>query len=119
MLPVDNESDDSLELQTVRTAATTIRESIRDENRRIRKRDKLKKFFRSKRRDKAVAEGQKPAVSGKRRMIYVNKNIPAIELTSGGDPIMRYVRNKVQTTSELPIGYVLWLPLIPFQSTQF
>jgi phospholipid-translocating ATPase len=39
---------------------------------------------------------------GDRRMVYVNIPLPANEAGANGDPIVRYVRNKVRTSSKPP-----------------
>lgn len=38
---------------------------------------------------------------GKRRNIYVNLPLPPNELNASGEPILRFTRNKVRTTSKL------------------
>ena len=45
-------------------------------------------------------EKKEEAIKGSRRNIYVNYPLPAHELDTSGDPLARYPRNKVRTTSE-------------------
>lgn len=117
--------DPELRLRTVRTAHSTIEESIRTEERAMRRKTMLKKrgFFRrgtDKKRvkDPVISEttsesNAAPPVHGLRRNIYVNMPLPQDELDSHGEPIVRYVRNKVRTSSECTcslLAYV-YLPL--------
>ena len=109
----DEENDDTIDpelrLRTVRTAASTIAESVlteaRIERRKTRAKKRLKFFKRSSEKKKASPDGvdeSQPAVAapiGKRRNIYVNSPLPPDELDSRGEPVARYVRNKVRTTS--------------------
>lgn len=118
-LETDDESDagidGDLRLRTVRTAASTIAESIRSEQR-VQRRNKRKsgrsRFFgrspekrggsiRSNPPQNAQQEvPQEVAITSKpRRNVYVNAPLPAHELRSNGDPWVRYVRNKVRTSS--------------------
>ena len=113
---IDDENDaidPELRLRTVRTAHSTIEESIRTEERAMRRKTmRRKNFFRrgtDKKRvkDPSLAEGQSPPetgaappVHGLRRNIYVNMPLPPDELDSKGEPIVRYVRNKVRTSSK-------------------
>ena len=115
--------DDDLRLRTVRTAASTIAESIRSEQRAERRSKKRRtstksRFFgRSpeKRRVSSVRsnppqngqpEQQQPrpaAISHKpRRNVYVNAPLAQHELRPNGDPWFRYVRNKIRTSSVSP-----------------
>ena len=41
-----------------------------------------------------------PPVTGLRRNIYVNLPLPHDEVDSHGEPVVRYARNKVRTSSE-------------------
>ena len=110
----DEENDDSIDpelrLRTVRTAASALAESAQTEARLERRKTKARKrlkFFRSKDKKKASPDGldvsQAPGAAtapvGKRRNIYVNMPLPPDERDSRSDPIVRYVRNKVRTTS--------------------
>ena len=111
----DDDIDPQLRLRTVRTAASVIAESIRSERRAYGKRSRFisgKGFFRpksvEKRRASAGAGGgggdtgaQPATISGRRRNVYVNAQLPLDEQDSRGEPLVRYVRNKVRTTSEL------------------
>jgi phospholipid-translocating ATPase len=102
--------DPDLRLRTVRTAASAIAESILSEAR-AQKRKSLRKkgsFFRPKgRRPKttestvSTSEGARLEVKGERRNIYVNHGLTAMEVDHHGEPVARYVRNKVKTSSEL------------------
>ncbi|SRR6266851_3902453 len=108
----DTNVDQDLRLRTVRTAASTIAESIASEQRAERRRSvrhKRSKFFRSKSakylvREKTYASapnGPSVQISGERRNVYVNMPLSAAEVDRHGEPILRYARNKVKTTSEL------------------
>jgi phospholipid-translocating ATPase len=107
----DTNVDQDLRLRTVRTAASTIAESIASEQRAERRRSirhKRSKFFRSKSAKYSdhkayVPPTNGPAVqiSGNRRNVYVNMPLSAAEVDGHGEPIQRYARNKVKTTSEL------------------
>ena len=109
--------DPELRLRTTRTAHSTIAESIRTEERAERRKTMRKKrsFFRNrstkdskKRPGTAKSEASTdtveaaapPPVRGLRRNIYVNQPLPPDEIAHDGEPIVRYVRNKVRTSSE-------------------
>lgn len=102
--------DPDLRLRTVRTAASTIAESILSEAR-AQKRKSLRQkasFFRhkstSKRRPKtaeSIPEAARAEVKGERRNVYVNQSLTAMEVDHDGEPLARYVRNKVKTSSKL------------------
>lgn len=116
----DEENDDTIDpalrLRTVRTAASTIAESMLDEARIRRKKSKLRqrslKLFRNKSKEKkkadefeaddTPAEGQRSTaqIVGQRRNIYVNAPLSPPEKDELGEPLVRYVRNKVRTTSK-------------------
>ena len=122
--------DPELRLRTVRTAHSTLEESIRTEERAHRRRTMMRKrskgFFRrgiDKKRDQGIAESQSgeqstaPAITGLRRNIYVNVPLPQDELDSHGEPIVRYARNKIRTSSECP-GGTQWRRVLTYiQST--
>jgi phospholipid-translocating ATPase len=100
--------DPELRLRTVRTAHSTIEESNRTEERAMRRKTMRKRFFRrggTKRgKDPSLPENTTeastaPPVTGLRRNIYVNMPLPTDELDSNGEPVVRYVRNKVRTSS--------------------
>ncbi len=108
----DSNVDHDLRLRTVRTAASTIAESIASEQRAERRRStrhKRSRFFRSKSakyQDHEKAPSSSPntpavQITGKRRNVYVNMPLIATEVDRLGEPIIRYARNKVNTTSEL------------------
>ncbi|KAI0643994.1 phospholipid-translocating P-type ATPase [Trametes meyenii] len=110
--------DPELRLRTVRTAASTIAESIRTEQRVERRKTMRKKgslFFRKgteKRRagttDSAgtgVGSAAAP-IPGVRRNVYVNYTLPLDEVDHNGDPVVRYVRNKVRTSKYTVITFV-------------
>jgi phospholipid-translocating ATPase len=109
----DTNVDQDLRLRTVRTAASTIAESIASEQRAERRRSirrKRSKFFRSKSAKSSEQKASVPAadgpavqISGKRRNVYVNMPLSAAEVDRRGEPIQRYARNKVNTTSELKL----------------
>lgn len=105
--------DPELRLRTVRTAASALAESVRSEQRAERRKSIRRKrslFFRTrgaeKKRPGTAASGAGDAaapraqVAGARRNIYVNCPPSAMEVDQGGEPLARYVRNKVRTTSE-------------------
>lgn len=109
----DDENDDTIDpelrLRTVRTAASAIAESIKSEQRAERRKSvrKRSRFFRSKateKRPESIApEGATKEVPGARRNVYVNYSLSAMEVDHDGEPLVRYVRNKVRTTSEFGI----------------
>ncbi|KII85635.1 hypothetical protein PLICRDRAFT_115926 [Plicaturopsis crispa FD-325 SS-3] len=114
----DDEDDDAIDpelrLRTVRTAASTIAESIRSEARAQKRKSAVrnkrsKSFFRGKSSEKkrpttadttkTVTEASGAAqVTGPRRNIYVNHPLSAMEVDPRGEPTARYVRNKVRTS---------------------
>lgn len=113
----DDERDDvidpELRLRTVRTAASTIAESYRDEERVFRKRSRIKRLFSSRSKDKRKEKSDRdegargdaqtqPAtiINGQRRNVYVNMSLPPSERDAHGEPLVRYVRNKVRTSSK-------------------
>jgi hypothetical protein len=122
----DETIDSELRLRTVRTAASAIAESIRSEQRaQRRKMRKGSRFFRS------LSERRKPntppdtsndrrhtIVSGVRRNIYVNHPLPILEVDGDGEPLVRYVRNKVRTSSMLCIVCLCLQALRFLQSIQ-
>jgi hypothetical protein len=103
--------DPELRLRTVRTAASTLAESAAVEQRAERRKtlhlNKKKKgsiFRRGTGKKRPVPESVPPAgpiVPGQRRTIYVNRALPMSEVDSKNEPLVRYPRNKVRTTSEL------------------
>lgn len=108
--------DPDLRLRTVRTAASTIAESIRTELRAERRTARRKRslFFRRDKRpktaDSAVSDATtiRTQIPGQRRNIYVNAPLSAMEVDHYGQPLARYPRNKVRTSSEF-----FWDPLAP------
>ena len=113
-LDTDEETNDAIDpelrLRTVRTAASTIAESIRQEQRAERRKSMRKKskgsFFRrntEKRRqdsgDSDPTPTAQPSIHGRRRNVYVNVPLPADEKDGRGEPVVRYARNKVRTSS--------------------
>lgn len=126
---IDN-VDPNLRLRTTQTAHSTIAESIRSELRQQRRKKSLaraRKFGFGKKQERpgtatsahsaatvpADEDGltrtetatSEPAAAAKqtpgaRRMVYVNLPLPEHETRTNGDPIVRYVRNKVRTSSE-------------------
>ena len=103
--------DPELRLRTVRTAASTLAESAaveqRAEKRRtlLMHRKKKGSFFRRVSDRKRPAPDSvapaAPVIHGQRRTIYVNRPLPMSEVDSKNEPLVRYPRNKVRTTSEL------------------
>ena len=107
----DTNVDQDLRLRTVRTAASTIAESIASEQRAERRRSvrhNRSNFFRSKLSKHPEREqssiplpGLSPVqIAGNRRYVYVNMPLTAMEVDRNGEPVVRYARNKVKTTSE-------------------
>lgn len=102
--------DPELRLRSVRTAASTIAESILVEQRAERRKSIRKKrsnFFRRQEKrapptsdTKAEIAAATPQITGVRRNIYVNRPLPPDELDNYGEPVVRYVRNKVRTSSK-------------------
>ena len=108
----DRSIDPELRLRTVRTAASTLAESAAVEQRVMRRRtllmNKAKKkgsFFRRGSHKKQPAPVQAapagPVIPGQRRTIYVNRPLPISEVDGNNEPLVRYPRNKVRTTSKL------------------
>lgn len=112
--------DPSLQLRTVRTAASAVAESIREEARVRRKKTKRRlRLFRSRGKEKRKAsdslvdggehadeeEGKRNVVKTPRRNVYVNMAPTPEERDTGGEPLVRYVRNKVKTTSASLLEY--------------
>lgn len=106
--------DPDLRLRTVRTAASTIAESIRSEQRMHRRKTKRRKLWGSKLslskkppsnsgHESVVREAAAaltPATAkGSRRNIYINMPLGPNDVDRRGRPINAYVRNKVRTTS--------------------
>ena len=117
--------DPGLQLRTVRTAASAVAESIREEARIRRKKTKRRlRLFRSRGKEKRKAsealedggeadeegEEKKKVVKTPRRNVYVNMALTPGERDSRGEPLMRYVRNKVKTTSEYELFLSLFTP---------
>ncbi|KAI5988265.1 hypothetical protein EDC04DRAFT_2884149 [Pisolithus marmoratus] len=103
----DNTIDPDLRLRTVRTAASTIAESIRSEQRAQRRkttRKKRSRFFRREKRPKTAESAVSDATSaglqipGQRRNIYVNAPLSPSEVDHHGEPLAQYARNKVRTS---------------------
>lgn len=114
----DGTIDPELRLRAVRTAASTIAESIREEQRLQKRKSRVRKrslkIFRSKSKEKRkadaeigsgggnpVEDGKPPVVQpmGQRRNIYVNAPLAPSERDAQGEPLAQFVRNKVRTTS--------------------
>jgi hypothetical protein len=66
----------------------------------------------------AVKEEKKEEIKGSRRNIYVNYPLPAHELDTSGDPLARYPRNKVRTTSEFILSFYLLFYLMLIMSAR-
>jgi phospholipid-translocating ATPase len=110
--------DPELRLRTVRTAASTIAESIRHEQRAERRktmRRKRSRFFRREKKQASDAQSQaenqsaapvQNVIAGKRRNVYVNMPLTAMEVDANGEPIERYVRNKVRTSKYTVITFI-------------
>ena len=121
----ENEAiDPELRLRTVRTAHSTIEESIRTEERARRRksvmRSRSRNFFRRGSDKKRAPKNESvpetsadvaaaPPVTGLRRNIYVNKPLSQGEVDARGEPVVRYVRNKVRTSSKYRDWSTLYL----------
>ena len=126
----DRSIDPDLRLRTVRTAASTLAESAAVEERAERRKtlllNKQKKkgsFFKrgasKKRQTQDSVASASTIVPGHRRTIYVNRPLPMSDVDSKNEPLVRYPRNKVRTTSELlsplsPVSLQCLTP--PFQN---
>ncbi|TFY73828.1 hypothetical protein EWM64_g10184, partial [Hericium alpestre] len=112
----DANVDPDLRLRTVRSAAATIKESIRSEQRAERRKSlrHRRSFFKGRRpassgkeKQKEQKEQAKPTqVVGERRNIYVNTPLTAIEVDKVGEPVVRYPRNKVRTSKYTIITFI-------------
>ena len=112
----DDQVDPELRLRTVRTAASTIAESIRSEQRMERRRIKRRRLWGSLKTKKPPSNAGhdselrlEPAAGAAastkpRRNIYVNCALSPHDMDGYGRPTHDYVRNKVKTSSES------WLP---------
>ncbi|TBU57250.1 phospholipid-transporting ATPase 1 [Dichomitus squalens] len=107
--------DPELRLRTVRTAASTIAESIRQEQRAERRKSTRRKgsrFFRrgTEKRRQETADSDSPAtqpnIHGRRRNVYVNVPLPPDEKDNHGEPIIRYARNKVRTSKYTIVTFI-------------
>lgn len=124
--------DPELRLRTVRTAHSTLEEATRAEQRAERRRSvrrKRSRFFRKdkEKRSKSVdgsalgtvpegqqdGQGKSTVIPGARRNVYVNMPLTAMEVDREGEPLARYVRNKVRTSSECmsSIHCLFWLTM--------
>ncbi|KAK7442780.1 phospholipid transporting ATPase [Stygiomarasmius scandens] len=110
----DDTIDPELRLRTVRTAASAIAESIRSEQKAERRKTRRKRrglFGRSteKHPEPALtASGDTPSteVPGVRRNVYVNHPLAHSEMDQDGEPLARYVRNKVRTTKYTVVTFI-------------
>ncbi|CAE6450639.1 unnamed protein product [Rhizoctonia solani] len=123
--------DPNLRLRTTLTAHSTIAESIRSELRQQRRKRSLakgRKFTFGKRPgtagsqksqregvdehglERTASEQPQPQPTtqpvGERRTIYINQPLPQNEIRSNGDPIVRYVRNKVRTSKYTIVTFI-------------
>jgi phospholipid-translocating ATPase len=108
----DETIDPELRLRTVRTAASAIAESIKSEQRAQRRKSARKhhsRFFRGKsvkKKQETVTESvPSTEIPGNRRKVYVNYPLSAMEVDGHGEPLVRFVRNKVRTTSECCVRF--------------
>lgn len=125
----DDQIDPELRLRTVRTAASTIAESIRSEQRMQRRKIKRRRLWGSLKSKKppsnaghdaelAKEEGPAAAVTGgvgkSRRNVYVNTALYPSDLDAKGHPARTYVRNKVRTTSKCAQrDFLIWTVFAP------
>ncbi|EJT98292.1 phospholipid-translocating P-type ATPase [Dacryopinax primogenitus] len=114
--------DNDLRLRTVRTAASTLAESVHAEARMVKRRKTrrlaLKKFFKKqtekgkislRERKQGAAgdeEGEKVIFTGERRRIYVNGDLPLSDLDHHGDLTARYPRNKIRTSKYTILSFI-------------
>ncbi|KZT06691.1 phospholipid-translocating P-type ATPase [Laetiporus sulphureus 93-53] len=120
VFPEDDGIDPELRLHTVRTAASTIAESVRQEDRQQKRKLSMRgKAFlkrlsqKRKTRMPVVPEAEAeegevkaPQISGPRRKVFVNMALPRDEVDSKGEPIVRYARNKVRTSKYTILTFV-------------
>lgn len=127
---VDNDApiDPDLRLRTVRTAASTLAESFRSELRAERRTAHRKRslFFRKDKRPKTADSDATTATTGKhipgqRRNVHVNVPLTPMELDQRGQPLVRYARNKVRTSSESrhPLSLSVTSPLLGYTLLTF
>ncbi|EMD32367.1 hypothetical protein CERSUDRAFT_118732 [Gelatoporia subvermispora B] len=113
-LDADDGVDPELRLRTVRTAASTIAESIRTEERAERRKTMRKRgnFFRRGTDKKRPEPEPKPEaaaaapVPGVRRNVYVNCVLSPAEVDHHGEPVVRYPRNKVRTSKYTILTFI-------------
>lgn len=106
----DDMIDPELRLRTVRTAHSVLAESVRSEARAKKRkalRAKTSKFFhrgekKAHQEEEVTTTSSFPSdhVSGSRRNVYVNAPLRSDEVDGNGEPLQRYVRNKVKSSSE-------------------
>lgn len=104
----DDMIDPELRLRTVRTAHSVLAESVRSEARAKKRRalrDKTSRFFHrgeKKHHQEPTPTSAFPSdhVAGSRRNIYVNAPLASGEVDGKGEPVARYVRNKVRSSSK-------------------
>ncbi|KAF8176378.1 hypothetical protein K438DRAFT_1770578 [Mycena galopus ATCC 62051] len=122
----DDHIDPELRLRTVRTAHSAIAESIVADARQTRRR---RTFWRSRGEKSRLRDGRhgqhdgvdpirekqegRGRPEGKRRNVYVNTPLPRGEMDSSGDPVVRYPRNKVQTTTNTGTTEYTILTFVP------
>ncbi|KAG8835462.1 hypothetical protein FRC17_003029 [Serendipita sp. 399] len=114
----DDQIDPDLRLRTVRTAASTIAESIRSEQRMERRRAKRRRLWGSLKSKKSspstlqVGEQRQDSSSGAtpsnkpRRNVYVNCSLSPQDRDARGRPLHSYVRNKVRTTKYTILTFI-------------
>ncbi|EJD40340.1 phospholipid-translocating P-type ATPase [Auricularia subglabra TFB-10046 SS5] len=112
----DPAEDPALRLRTVRTAASTIAESIRaedarDERRKRKDKGKKRSRFlwggsRDPRAEAVDVEGKKAPVAGPRRLVHVGVPLGRDQLRSNGEPSTRYVRNKIRTSKYTLLTFI-------------
>ena len=102
----DDAIDPNLCLRANRTAASTIAESVADERRIHRRRTRIRRLWggtkgkqKTEGSPNVVGTGEVVSPTGRRRNIYVNVPLAPQDRDKHGEPVQRYVRNKVRTTS--------------------
>ncbi|KAH9837972.1 phospholipid-translocating P-type ATPase [Rhodofomes roseus] len=107
--------DPDLRLRTVRTAASTIAESARQEERARRRKISMKGVFhrRSQKKEQQrraskepSGEASVPHVTGSRRKVYVNCPLSREDVDQRGEPLVRYKRNKVRTSKYTIVTFI-------------
>ncbi|ORX33448.1 hypothetical protein BD324DRAFT_639819 [Kockovaella imperatae] len=113
--------DPTYRLRTVKTAHSVLAESIhadRDREKHQRRRTLFRSLTRKRNRKRADSDVTAvtavttttttvtPEPAGARRKVYINTPLPPDLLTKSGDPLIRYVRNKVRTSKYTILTFI-------------